>query len=63
MKVLNRQYMGYRVITPKNDGCGFPWKLFRPKSPRFPDFFSEWDVSTIQRPDRKGSGFLGLQQV
>ena len=29
----------------------------------FPISFSEWDVSTIQRPDRKGSGLLGLQQV
>ena len=25
MKVLNPQYMG--EITPKNEGCGFPWKI------------------------------------
>ena len=25
MKVLNPQYMGYKVTTPKNEGFGFPW--------------------------------------
>ena len=23
--LLNPVYMGYNFITPKNEGCGFPW--------------------------------------